>query len=78
MSVFFGGASVLTTFVVCHRCQPASYQIGVVYKTKPFELVFWYSCDSKEAFNRAKEMDEQEVPIEQILDYITHAEPRAA
>lgn len=78
MSVFFGGASVLTTFLVCHKCQPASYQVGVIYNTKPLNLVYWYSCESRDTFDTAKEMDEQETPIEQILTYIESHEPQRA
>lgn len=71
MSVFFGGSSILTAFLCCHKCQPATYAVGAVYQVKPSPIVFWYSIESREEFDRAIQMDEDEVPLEQILDYLT-------
>lgn len=70
MSVFFGGASVLTAFMACHRCSPATYAIGAVYSVKPSPMVYWYSVPDKETFNKLIEMDEEEIPLEQILEYL--------
>ena len=77
MSVFFGGGSVLTAFVVCHKCSPASYQIGAVYAVKPSPVVFWYSVPDRETFDRLIKMDEDEVPLNKILDYLTYGEVAA-
>lgn len=73
MSVYFGGGSCLTVFLACHRCNPVTYQMGVVYDVKPLPMVYWYGCETKADFDRAKQMDEQEAPLFGILDFLTQA-----
>jgi hypothetical protein len=70
MSLYFGDKGVLTMSLVCHRCQPATYCFCVVYAVKPIPLAFCYGVEDKTAFSELQRMDEQEVPLEKMLEYL--------
>src|SRR5690242_1549448 len=78
MSLFFGDKGVLTMSLVCHRCQPTTYSFCVVYAVKPIPLAFCYACPDKQSFDTLQRMDEEEVPLEKMLEYLNVKTGRAA
>lgn len=78
MSLYFGDKGVLTLAMACHKCQPATYAFGVVYAVKPIPLSFWYECETKAVFDQVQKMDDDEVPLEQILAFLNVKHPRVA
>ena len=70
MSLFLGGSSVLITFMCCHQCQPRSFQIGAIYNVKPDPMAFWYSVPSQQIFDELRVMDDEGIPLADMLDYL--------
>ncbi len=79
MSLFFGGGSMLIVFAACHHCNPISFQIGAIYNVKPEPMVFWYAVPDQGIFDEMRQMDDDGLPLETILDFLdTKTHPEAA